>query len=444
MNVLLLSIDCLRFDHVNPGLTPNISDFSDRSRVYDNCLSNGTFTRDALQNMIAGSFPSHHGGSGIAESQTPVSELLQPTHRTGLFHSNPNLQAGNGYYRGFDSVFDFDTLDDFNDRWDDKNPVRTNLLEIASALNIGPGSRLWDVGKGLTHSVLGSQNTINYQPYATAEETVSRFQEWRPDEQYFAWLHFMDPHLPYTPREEYVRDRVSEQAIESAANRNLKEITVDGEVPYDFTDEEITAFQELYRAEVAYLDDVLGDLFESLSDDTVVVFTADHGEYLFDNAYKFGHFAGIYDEIVRVPLIVSHPDMDAGTDSGLTTVNDIPSTIADVAGVAPPDSYRGRSLLTDPDREIAVGERTGGRENEPYLVYAQHGGDRVGYYPDDDRWVELDRSTGDVDDISREAVDGSVVERIELHLSETDLGRNEQFTPDEEVQDRLEQLGYKQ
>ena len=107
-----------------------------------------------------------------------------------------------------------------------------------------------------------------------AEETFARFSKWLAgigSERFFAWVHYYDPHLPYDPPAPYREGH-----------------------PYD--------------GEIAYMDHYVGavlDLLEErgLLDKTLVVAAGDHGEGLGDKV-EAGHGIFLYDETVRVPLIV--------------------------------------------------------------------------------------------------------------------------------------------
>ncbi|MFO1325497.1 MAG: sulfatase-like hydrolase/transferase [Burkholderiales bacterium] len=108
-----------------------------------------------------------------------------------------------------------------------------------------------------------------------------------------------------------------------------------------------------YMGLVAQLDDHVGRLMASLAgqrrlDDTLIVFTADHGEFLGDRG--LGEKELFYDEIVRVPFVVVDPDPRAdatrGTrDTRFVEAIDVVPTVLDALGIGRPDRCEGRSLL---------------------------------------------------------------------------------------------------
>jgi len=113
-----------------------------------------------------------------------------------------------------------------------------------------------------------------------AEETFARFSRWlekAPAGRFFAWVHYYDPHLPYDPPSPYK---------EQAPGR-----------PYD--------------GEIAYMDHHVGRIIDALRDKgllerTLVVIAGDHGEGLGDKV-ETGHGIFLYEETLRVPLIVRDP-----------------------------------------------------------------------------------------------------------------------------------------
>jgi arylsulfatase A-like enzyme len=117
----------------------------------------------------------------------------------------------------------------------------------------------------------------------------------------------------------------------------------------------------LYDAGVAYADAQVGALLDRLREAgllerSMVVLTSDHGEEFREHG-RFLH-SQVYQELVRVPLIVSAPGLPAGRVAGLAQLSDIAPTVLDWLGLAAPPEMQGRSLLpllerARPARELA-------------------------------------------------------------------------------------------
>lgn len=137
----------------------------------------------------------------------------------------------------------------------------------------------------------------------------------RLDSPWFVWIHCYDPHLPYEPPEPY-RSRFKKN-------------------PYD--------------GEVAYVDHVLGKLVNHLEtqrlfDETMIVFTADHGESLGQHGeMSHGFFA--YNTTIWVPLIINVPGAGGIQVGRFVSHLDIFPTVCDFAGVKKPSFLQGTSLL---------------------------------------------------------------------------------------------------
>ena len=105
-----------------------------------------------------------------------------------------------------------------------------------------------------------------------------------------------------------------------------------------------------YRGEVSYADAAFGDLItwmreRRILDDTLVVLTADHGEEFAEHGDK-GHGKTLYEEVVRIPLVLRHPRSLGQGRRRTENVDlmDLGATLAAVAGARPPDDWPGRDL----------------------------------------------------------------------------------------------------
>jgi len=154
-------------------------------------------------------------------------------------------------------------------------------------------------------------------PFAGTEPALLAWLETHKDQPFFVWVHDMDPHLPPTVGNPY--------------------LTADGWTRYD--------------AEVRWVDEAMGRLFTKLAelghgDDLLVVFTADHGEAFGDEHGLIGHQDVMYDEVLRVPLMVRYPAMGTPRRIAAPVESlDLYATIAELAGLSVPDGTRSESLV---------------------------------------------------------------------------------------------------
>ncbi|MFN2427538.1 MAG: sulfatase-like hydrolase/transferase, partial [Candidatus Binatia bacterium] len=134
------------------------------------------------------------------------------------------------------------------------------------------------------------------------------------------------------------------------------------------------AYMDAYDEEIAYTDFEIGKLLEgiddALGDRTLYVFTADHGESMMEHESWFRHAVHVYDEMVRVPLLVRGPGVVPGRSELLTSGIDVVPTVLAALGLplAPPmpdvDLRTGKGL--DPSRivyaEASLNARDGGEQ----------------------------------------------------------------------------------
>jgi arylsulfatase A-like enzyme len=167
-----------------------------------------------------------------------------------------------------------------------------------------------------------------------ANLTTDRAIEWLDTERdrtrpFFLWVHYFDPHDPYTPPEPW-KSRFAQSGSDSLV---VKPETIGA-----------------YDGEVAFTDDELGRLLDhlgalGLANDTLVVVTADHGEGLGQHGV-IGHVVNIYEEAVHVPLLLRWPGhLPAGrTIDGPVESVDVLPTVLELLGLTHEGVGRGRSL----------------------------------------------------------------------------------------------------
>lgn len=180
-----------------------------------------------------------------------------------------------------------------------------------------------------------------------ARDVLASFEHWydnnRSPGNAFMFVHFYDPHSPYQPPPGY------------AASGSQ---------------------QDLYRGEIRYVDDVLGDLFSLLKkknawNRTIVLVTSDHGEMLQEHG-ELGHGFFLYQPALSVPLLLHLPGVDgARTVEDPVQLVDVAPTLLQAAGSTPPAGMQGESLLS----LVRNGERKKNRLafSESYFAALQMG-----------------------------------------------------------------------
>ena len=179
-------------------------------------------------------------------------------------------------------------------------------------------------------------------------EVMSKLEPWidsSRDKNFFLYVHLMDPHSPYFPVPPY--DTMFDPGYEgevtgSTTGKNSFRLCSDAR--------DIEHVVALYDGEIAYTDEFFGQFIDELEehgvfDGTSIFLTSDHGEEFKEHgAWEHGHT--LYEELIRIPLIIKLPHGDGKGRRIDTRVRhlDIAPTMLELAGVKPPESYQGKSL----------------------------------------------------------------------------------------------------
>lgn len=275
-NLLLITIDTLRADHLgyhgySRATTPEIDRLAGQSLVFRRCYSHSSYTPPSIATLMTGLYPYEtgvfHFSDVLPESVTTLAELFQRRgFQTAAVVSNFVLRKGTGFEQGFST---------FNDEMLEKESHR-NLMERNAA--------------GTTGAAL----------------------EWlqkKAGSPFFLWVHFQDPHGPYSPpapydtlfngvpvdnprksfyRRKFVRERVPDYHVPG--------------VSYD-------SYVDSYDGEVRYVDAHVGALVKGvkklgLFKKTLIVLTSDHGEAMGECRRYFEHGKFLFPALIHVPLII--------------------------------------------------------------------------------------------------------------------------------------------
>lgn len=316
----------------DPAITPRLADFAARSVVFERHMTESGQSGPAYASMFTGR---HADGHGVFHHPTPIDPeipiLGQVFHDAGFYVeawlAHVMASAELGYGRGADRAHDLVLTDD-----------TPEFLRILDGLRADPDAR----------AVVIAQQTLTHAPYRV--ESLGPFCRRHPAE---CKLRAEDP-----------------QRFDAAAgfylnhHAELSRDFPDVAKRFSLRDEQIEylakVVEVLYRANVARLDHHFGTLLDAvdsrgLADESLVVFTADHGEagYGKDSAgsdilFPWTHGHQLSADVLRVPLIVRGPGLEASRFEGVTRSTDLLPTMASLAGIAPPalpdEPWNGRDL----------------------------------------------------------------------------------------------------
>ena len=308
-NVLLISVDTLRLDRLTcyggeEGTTPHIDGLAGQGVRFRSVQAPRGLTWPSLTTVLTGLQPRTHqvrvNGALLDEEFVTLPEILaRHGYDTGGFLSNM-CDAPN---RGLDTFF--------CSWWEASGPPPTRQRKQWMSHD----QPKWDAA--ITREAL---------------EFITRPR----DEPFFAWVHYIDPHKPFDLVEEHARPTVDGSF--AVDDDTLAALTLSGTPPTAAQSRQLLA---IYDSQVAATDAHIGDLLAGLeaaglTDDTLVVFTADHGEELGDHNAYFYHLSSIYQQVLSVPLILRWPGkLPAGTVVNAPIAGmDIAPTVLDYLGLA--------------------------------------------------------------------------------------------------------------
>ncbi|RKD95131.1 sulfatase [Halopiger aswanensis] len=340
-NVLFVVLDTVRKDRLGPygydrETTPALSQFAEEATVFESAVAPAPWTLPVHASLFTGLYPSQHGadqGSPYLDDDVTLASVLSAAgYDTACYSSNAWITPYTGLTDGFDaqdSFFEVLPSDVFS------GPLATVWQTINDNEYLHElASKLVRVG-AMAHSKLASGESADSKTPSVIDRTRSFIDDSDSDEGWFAFVNLMDAHLPYYPPEEY-REEFAPGVDPDEVCQNSKEYNSGAR---EIDDEEWEAIRGLYDAEIAHMDAELGRLFDWLREtdqweETTVVVCADHGE-LHGEHDLYGHEFALYDELINVPLLVKHPELEADRRDDLVELLDCYHTVLDALNVDP-------------------------------------------------------------------------------------------------------------
>ncbi|MBL8860929.1 MAG: sulfatase [Planctomycetes bacterium] len=288
-NVLILSIDTLRADHLGcygyeRPTSPRIDDFAAGAILFEEAHTTAPWTLPALASLHTGLTSSAHGCDRIetrldTEYVTLAEHLRDAGWDTALVACHVFLGSGYGLQQGF-------------------THVDQHLITTAAELD---------------QSVTSPGMTERGLRFLEAKAGAADGVPW------LLWLHYFDPHADYLVHEGFHEPFGTAREIDC----------YDGEI----------AFTDHHIGRVLAALDALG-----LQQDTIVILVADHGEEFGEHG-DFRHGTNLYQEVMRVPLILRAPGLGPARIAEPVGITDVLPTLLELCGVPARRPMEGQSLL---------------------------------------------------------------------------------------------------
>lgn len=423
-NVILITMDALRLDHLgcygyNRNTSPSIDKVAAGGTIFINAVAQSSFTAPCMTSILTSTYPPTHGvvnyGYRIINENCTLSYLLRTHGYETAFISN---------HGGIIDIKDFE-----------------NNFNI-----------FYPIGRSKENK------NINI---AKINSKIIKWINKNKNKRFFLWVHCLEPHYPMNPSLDY-RNLLSDSYMGHPAVNvpisNNHEFGFGGiprrlaKINRDITD--LNYYINLYDQTIRYADDFVGDLMENLNrlhldKKTLIIISADHGESLGEHNQYFTHGFNLYNELIKIPLIMKLPEVIPQGKRIIQQVQqvDIAPTVLEILGIRHPDGIDGASLLSllkEPDLNQEkyafsfVGNKIAIMTNFWKLIYDTNS-----------KEYELYNLSNDPKELNNLALAGEkqfelLKDKLEDYLKQVkhDYNKEEKVILDKETKERLRSLGY--
>lgn len=444
-DVVLISIDTLRADHLptyghERDTAPRIAALARQAVVFDRAYAHAPHTLPSHASLLTGTYPGRHGvlhrGDSLADGGVTWAELM----------------AAQGYATG----------------------AVVNAYFLAPEFRLDRGFAHYDYAHNLEVNRDAESANRDIAPWLD-DLAAAVPEERRP---FFLFAHYFDAHsdwggLPYESPDAW-RERFAGEAPEGFRSGNgrlfgSRYMAWLNQHGSDYSPEDLAYIRRLYDAGIGYTDAQVGALLDALEargllERAIVILTSDHGEEFQDHG-KLLH-TQLYDELVRVPLIISLPEMRGDAPPACRALDDpratarrvdvlvqhvdLMPTVAECLGLDPPAGVQGESILAtlnggESRRDTAWFETPKGnlrgvlREGWKLIEWPKLGVRRL---------YDLSSDPGETRDLAPAYPErvAELLEALDLHDAENHAGRVAGAAAEvsDEVHRKLEALGYVQ
>lgn len=325
-NIILITLDALRPDHLGcygykRNTSPNIDKTAKEGAIFTQVIAQSSHTAPSNASLITSTYPNIHGvkdwgyhfNASIVKTLPVI--LKEHGYRTAFISDFLAFSLIKGFENGFDT---FNTLNTFT---------------------------------------LGSINT---------RKQIIDITDWAIDwvennrgKNFFLWLYYTDPHGPYIPPYPYDKMFIGDQYYNinrkvPISENNYSQDSI-GHIPKYLSYNNImnaNYYISQYDAEIRHIDDQIGRLLQELKNrdlekNTVIIINSDHGEAMGEHNRYFCHANSLYDELIKIPLIIKWEDRIPSGIKNNTQVSsiDIMPTILDILRIKKYKFMQGNSLL---------------------------------------------------------------------------------------------------
>ena len=315
-NVLVILVDALRADHLGVGgyglpTSPTIDSLAAEGVVFTSAFAHSTWTKPSIATLFTSLYPGQHGIDHVGTQEGD-------TYRTDVLHAGYDTLAERFQAAGYSTV------------------GILNQVHLQSRFGFAQGFDHYEAVRGMGAAKLNRKLLEQLKGVGTAP--------------FFAYLHYLDVHWPYTNRLDGLEEAFGPLDMVSEPPRRGNRVADWAETLDSPSD--LAALGARYDQEIAFVDAAIGTLLQALQemelyDNTIVVVTSDHGEGFLEHG-KLLHSYTPYDEVLQVPLVIRLPQSlltpVAAVDAPVGLIDVMPTLLA-LASLPPAPQAQGRSLV---------------------------------------------------------------------------------------------------
>jgi len=327
-NIILIIMDTQRADNLScygysKKTTPNIDRIASEGAIFLNNIIPGVWTLPSHSSLFTGRYVSGHGADAnceylIVEFPTMAEILRENDYHTVGFSNNGWVSRRTGVARGFEEYYMVS-----------RNIASKKVVEWFYVEEESFSGE--EADRGSLKTVIAAKSWLK--------------KKWDHNRPFFMFINFIEPHGPYWPPEPF-RSRFLPSDIDESELKSLPKLRsvmecVDIRVgALKLSKREWELEKALYDGCTATVDDRIGMLYnflkeEGLIDETVFIITSDHGDVQGEHDPHVEHHLCVYEELVKVPLIVRYPEIVPKNVriKWLSQTVDILPTLLDIAGI---------------------------------------------------------------------------------------------------------------
>lgn len=297
-NVIIILVDALRPDHLSCygyslPTSPNIDKLADQGVLFNSVLATSNWSIPTHASLFTGTYPSCHGAyslfSILGEDIPTLSEILtKKGYYTINLYNNPLLGKSGGLGRGFELGLGIEN----------EHKVSLTLIRL--------------------YEKIFTEDSLTDDIFHMSQKLINQAHEYRVP--YFLFLNLLDVHGPYRPKEPYFSQFLKSVKIDQVdvplVNKfryHIKSKVKQFKLLLKLKESDFAYLFRMYDSNIRFVDEEIGKFIKSLRnkgqlDNTLILVTADHGEYLGEHGI-IGHvIQKMYNPALKIPLVFWFPE----------------------------------------------------------------------------------------------------------------------------------------